>query len=81
MTRWSPSAAVSRPEGTGIEPDRGGEVNIFIQHLRGETFSEGEFGDLSAEFFRDFKGKFCQPDHEFESYPLRQMTRLRNVFS
>jgi hypothetical protein len=45
-----------------LEPDRGDYANIFIQQVRGEIFSEGQFGDLSAEFCRDFKGKFCQPD-------------------
>jgi hypothetical protein len=28
---------------------------------------------VKREFCREFKGKFCQPDREFESYLLRQL--------
>jgi hypothetical protein len=61
-------AAPARPK-----PDRGDEANIFVQHLRREIFSDGQFGDWSAKFGRDFKGKFCQPDRQFESYLVRQL--------
>ena len=42
------------------------------QHLRREIFSEAQFAGWSGKFRREFKGKFCQPDREFESYPVRQ---------
>jgi hypothetical protein len=61
------------PRAQQLKPDRGDGANIFFQHLRGEIFSKGQLSDLSAEFCRDFKGELCQPDREFESYPLRHL--------
>jgi hypothetical protein len=62
----------------GSKPDRGDEANICVQHLRREIFSEAQFGEWSGKFCRNFKGKFCQPDREFESSPVRQLV---NCFS
>jgi hypothetical protein len=43
------------------------------QHLRREDFSEAQFGEWSGKFYRNFKGKFFQPDREFEFYSVRQL--------
>jgi hypothetical protein len=67
-------AAPARPK-----PDRGDEANIFVQHLRREIFSDGQFGDWSAKFGRDFKGKFCQPDRQFESYLVRHAVHCFSI--
>jgi hypothetical protein len=48
-------------------------VTGSFQHLRREIFSEAKLGEWSGKFCRDFKGKFCQSDREFESYLLRQL--------
>ena len=48
-------------------------MNPRNQHLRREIFSEAQFGEWSGKFSRNFKGKFCQPDREFESNPVRQL--------
>ena len=51
-------------------------MNPRNQHLRREIFSEAQFGEWSGKFSRNFKGKFCQPDREFESNPVRQLVCL-----
>jgi hypothetical protein len=67
------------------------EVNPRNQHLRREIFSEAQFGEWSAKFSRNFKEKFCQPDREFESSPVRhkvavlanecRLCEARSIFS
>ena len=55
------------------QADRGDALNILVQHLRREIFSEAEFGGWTGKFCREIKGKFCLPDREFESYTLRHI--------
>ena len=54
-------------------------MNPRNQHLRREIFSKAQFGEWSGKFSRNFKGKFCQPDREFESSPVRQLVRCFRI--
>jgi hypothetical protein len=48
-------------------------VQTRREHPSRENFSAGQFGEWSGKFCRDYKGKFCQPDREFESLLVRQV--------
>ena len=47
-------------------------MNSLLQHLRREIFSKADLRRKRGNSV-DFKGKFRQPDREFESDPLRQL--------
>ena len=54
-------------------------MNTDAQHLVREIFSESQFAAFGVKFCRQFKGKFSQPDREFESYLLRQLVHCFSV--